>query len=224
MVDIVKVALSGDEERRKEFKSRLPELDFIFEGEGTPPYEIADDCHVFIDLNLDDNLQRLPYYLKQDAVLIACSVKKSLRQLLDSYVGPVEAKVLGLNALPTFLSRPVWEVAIVENESVELWEGIAQKWGLDIELVADRVGMVTPRVILPIINEAFVMWQEGTAEPTDIDVAMKLGTNYPKGPVSWANEIGLRNVVDVLDALDKDLGGNRFRPCRLLKEKALAEK
>lgn len=83
--------------------------------------------------------------------------------------------------------------------------------------VASRIGLVTPRVIVMIINEAYFTVQEGTATKEDIDVGMKLGTNYPKGPFEWANLIGLKNIYKTLDALYEDTKEGRYKICPLLK-------
>ena len=64
--------------------------------------------------------------------------------------------------------------------------------------------MVTPRIICMIINEAFYTVQEGTASKEDIDLGMKLGTAYPKGPFEWLEIIGIENVYSTLNALYED--------------------
>lgn len=220
LTNLEKIALIGEKARREEFVRRLPDLSLAYEGDQTPAYEVAEGCGVFVDLNLDEHPQRLPFYFRQKAILIGSSVKRNLRQQRRLFVGELDATFLGINALPTFVGRPVWEVTAMDEEGLSLWKELADTWKVDIEPVGDQVGMVTPRILFPIINEAYIMWQEGTAEPTDIDTAMKLGTNYPKGPIAWANEIGLKNVVEVLNRLYEDLGAARFVPCRLLKERA----
>ena len=65
--------------------------------------------------------------------------------------------------------------------------------------VEDRSGLVTPRLICMIINEAYYALEEGTASRDDIDLAIKSGTNYPYGPFEWAKRIGIRNVVEFLE-------------------------
>ncbi|HRG10176.1 MAG TPA: 3-hydroxyacyl-CoA dehydrogenase family protein, partial [Cyclobacteriaceae bacterium] len=60
---------------------------------------------------------------------------------------------------------------------------------------------MTPRVICMIINEAYFTVEEGTATREDVDLAMKLGTNYPLGPFEWTEKIGLQNIVNVLDTV-----------------------
>jgi 3-hydroxybutyryl-CoA dehydrogenase len=55
------------------------------------------------------------------------------------------------------------------------------------------------------------------ATPTDIDLAMTKGVNYPRGLLAWANEIGLRTVLDRLANLQDEYGEDRYRPSPLLK-------
>ncbi len=216
-----KIVLVGEDGRRQELLKRLPNLPLLFQGELPPSYEMAESADIFIDLDLDDHPERLPFYLKQETTLMASAVKMSLLQQRYTYMGPVASTLLGLNALPTFIDRPVWEVCALDEEGSRAWKEIAQNWNIEIEEVAARPGMVTPRIILPIINEAYIMWQEGTAGPDAIDTAMKLGTNYPRGPIAWSREIGLSQVVELLEILHRDTGSQRFMPCRLLREKSM---
>jgi 3-hydroxybutyryl-CoA dehydrogenase len=69
-----------------------------------------------------------------------------------------------------------------------------------------------------IINEAYYTVQERTALPEDIDQAMKLGTNYPKGPFEWCREIGINNVYHLLDSMYLDTREERYKICSLLKQ------
>ena len=68
-----------------------------------------------------------------------------------------------------------------------------------------------------IINEAFYTLEEGTSTKEDINIAMKLGTNYPKGPFEWVDEIGIEHIYEVLDAMQKDSHDDRYKICNALK-------
>ena len=127
------------------------------------------------------------------------------------------ATLIGFNGLPTFFNRPLLELSVYEEKNQELVARLCQELGTDYELVGDRVGMVTPRVICMIINEAYYTLQEGTASKADIDQGMKLGTNYPYGPFEWAGRIGLDHVYDLLEALWEDTRDERYKICPLLK-------
>jgi 3-hydroxybutyryl-CoA dehydrogenase len=90
--------------------------------------------------------------------------------------------------------------------------------GLQTERVEDRVGLVHMRILATLINEAAFAVMEGVATPADIDMAMKLGTGYPKGLLAWADEIGIPIVTIILDALYREYQQERYRPCVLLKQ------
>ena len=72
------------------------------------------------------------------------------------------------------------------------------------------------RILTMIMNEAAWAVGDGVASVRDVDIAMKLGTNYPKGPLEWADEVGLEMVHSVLKSLMASLAGQRYRPAPLL--------
>ena len=130
-------------------------------------------------------------------------------------------KVFGFCGLPTLLNRPLLEVSIYNEADREKLAETCAALGTDYRIVQDRVGLVTPRVICMIINEACYTVQEGTATMQDVDLGMKLGTNYPRGPFAWANAIGVERVYAVLEALWQDTHDERYKVCPLLKRQAL---
>lgn len=71
---------------------------------------------------------------------------------------------------------------------------------------------VVARVLAAIINEAALALDEGVATAEDIDIAMRLGTNYPRGPLAWAEQIGRHTTAALLRALDERAADGRFRP------------
>jgi len=93
--------------------------------------------------------------------------------------------------------------------------------GKEIELVQDRIGMVLPRMLCRIINEAAFAITEDIASPQDIDTALKLGVNFPSGPFELAEQIGLKQVYAVLTALYNDVQEERYRISPLLKQLAM---
>lgn len=82
----------------------------------------------------------------------------------------------------------------------------------------DRAGFVSNRVLMPMINEAFYAWMEGVAEPEHIDGIMKLGCNFPMGPLRLADFIGLDTCAHIMDVLAEGLNNDRYRPCPLLRQ------
>ncbi len=89
--------------------------------------------------------------------------------------------------------------------------GFFQAMGVAVSLIDDAPGLVVLRTVAMLVNEALDMAQHGVASPEDIDLAMTLGVNYPKGPFAWGNEIGLDLVKSVLDNLKRHYGEDRYR-------------
>ena len=130
-------------------------------------------------------------------------------------------RLVGICAMPTFLTGQLVELAPTVHTSSGAVTGAKAaivRCGKEVAVVQDRIGMVLPRIVCMLVNEAAFNVMEGTATPQDIDTAMKLGTNYPYGPIEWAENIGVGNVVAVLEALHRDLGEERYRVCPLLRQ------
>ncbi len=95
---------------------------------------------------------------------------------------------------------------------------LAKKLGKTPIPANDRAGFVSNRVLMPMINEAFYAWMEGVAEPEHIDEIMKLGCNFPMGPLRLADFIGLDVCHDIMMVLHRELGDPKFFPCPLLRQ------
>lgn len=109
-----------------------------------------------------------------------------------------------------------------EPEVLEAVEGFLQEKGYLTERVGDFSGLVFRRVLFMIINEAIHLLWEGVASREDIDQAMKLGTNYPMGPLEWGDRIGLDRVYEGLRGLYEEYGDDRYRPCPFLRKMVAA--
>lgn len=107
------------------------------------------------------------------------------------------------------------------SEAIALLDSIVPG---EIEQVEDRIALVSARILAMIINEAAFAVMEDVADPAGIDTAMKLGTNYPEGPLAWVDRVGADVIVGILQALFDEYGEERYRPCVLLKQYARAGK
>ena len=142
----------------------------------------------------------------------------------------VNAPITAKDALPEncirfngwegFLQRKIWELG---NEN----PGYRAKAQLVLETmqqefvwVPNEPGLVAARVLAMIINEAFFAYGNGISSKTDMDTAMKLGTNYPFGPFEWANKIGINKIVSLLQSLEKL--HPRYQPAPALIEELMA--
>jgi 3-hydroxybutyryl-CoA dehydrogenase len=144
-----------------------------------------------------------------------------MRITVQRYSWPLASTLFGFNGLPTFLNRQTIEVSLLKKEDEDTLRKTCAELQTDFLVVEDRVGLVTPRVICMIINEAYYTLLEGTASREDIDLAMKLGSNYPFGPFEWSQRIGIKHVYELLEALYDDTRDERYKICPLLKKEYL---
>lgn len=217
----VKTAVTGDALRIRAFNTRV-------NGEIAVDDAVLHDAaraaayDVIVDLNADERSVPPAYFSAPDhALLILGVVKRSLTQLIHDAGIKVKCHVVGMNALPLFIENQRWEISFGRNADKEPFKKWAQEMKTDFLEVRDRVGMITPRVVCMIINEACYTLQEGTATKEDIDKGMKLGTNYPYGPFEWCDRIGIKEVYETLEAIWNDTHDPRYKICPLLKTKYL---
>lgn len=212
----MKILIIGEEENFLEFKQKFTEdHEYTFLSQLNSPKFLSGKDVIF-DFTIDENPEHYEFYRDAgNAVVFLNTVKINLAELNFLY-GPLECEVFGFNGLPTFLNREIIEVSSLRNDSEDLTR-IFSLLGTEFKVVADRVGMVTPRIVFMIINEAFYTVQEGTASKEDIDAGMKLGTNYPFGPFEWMEKIGVNHVYETLEAIYEDTKDERYKICPLLK-------
>jgi 3-hydroxybutyryl-CoA dehydrogenase len=89
--------------------------------------------------------------------------------------------------------------------------------GKHVEWVGDAPGLVLGRIVCQVINECAFALGEGIGDAADIDTGMMLGLSYPRGPLEWADTIGLDRVLSVLQALREEYGEERYRAAPALR-------
>ena len=99
--------------------------------------------------------------------------------------------------------------------------GTMQQAGYQVSQIDDIAGMLASRTICMLINEAADAVLQGVASIEDVDIAMRYGTNYPKGPLRWADDLSLNYVCEVLSNLSKHYGEDRYRISPLIQRKAI---
>jgi 3-hydroxybutyryl-CoA dehydrogenase len=130
-------------------------------------------------------------------------------------------RVVGMhffNPAPVMKLVEVIRGSETSDETVRLIKGLCTKLGKEAVEVKESPGFVVNRLLVPMMNEAFNLLQEGVASPEDIDKAMKLGTNMPMGPFELADYTGLDIGLDVMEVLFRETGDPKFRPSTLLRK------
>ena len=95
---------------------------------------------------------------------------------------------------------------------------LAKRLGKTPVVSADRPGFIANRILMPMINEAFLALEEGVGSATDIDSVMTLGMSHPIGPLRLADLIGLDVCVAIMQVLERDLGQAKYAPAKNLQE------
>lgn len=168
------------------------------------------------------NIQKIDKALPAETAIISTSITVTATE--QATWTHHRRRLVGFGALPGFSAKPLVEVAptvFSPKETIEVVQKFFTSIGKEIELVQDRIGMVFPRILCQIINEATFALMEDVASPKDIDTAMKLGLNYPYGPIEWTDKIGIKNVYAVLTALERDMNEDRYRISPLFRQMAL---
>lgn len=217
----MKILVVGDEQRFEECQSKFGSHEYSWVAERFEGESFMDQQDLIIDFTIEDDPHEFDIYASRSVVVFLNTTKITLSEILHLCVDEIRCTPVGFCGLPTLLNRSVLEISLRSERDEKKIKQVCQSLSTDYLLVDDRVGMVTARVICMIINEAFYTVQEGTASREDIDLAMKLGTNYPWGPFEWCDRIGLRHVYEVLEALYEDTKDERYKICPLLKKQYL---
>lgn len=216
------IGVTGKVTRFDELKQTLPPAVNIIFKESFTPDEIA-TCAYFFDLDFEEHTERMKTYTTMPSVVFLLSAASlQLGRVAHEEGIALPQHILGFNALPGFINRSVKEISRHSAEQSAIIKQLEADLQWKAGVTLDRVGMVTPRILFMIMNEAYFTLQEGTAGKDDIDTAMMLGTNYPMGPFAWAKKIGLKAVVELLDALYHDTHDERYKVCPLLRTESYA--
>ncbi|WP_372788480.1 3-hydroxyacyl-CoA dehydrogenase NAD-binding domain-containing protein [Paraconexibacter sp.] len=131
---------------------------------------------------------------------------------------------VGFHALPPLMPGGLVELTKGRDTApavADAAEAFFSSLGLHTAWVGDAPGLVLGRIVCQLINEAAFALGEGVAGLDDIDAGMELGVNHPRGPLAWADHIGLDHVFGVIAGLHAESGEERYRPAPLLRRLVL---
>nr|WP_308586946.1 3-hydroxyacyl-CoA dehydrogenase NAD-binding domain-containing protein [uncultured Holdemanella sp.] len=192
-------------------------------------YKDLADCDLIVEAVLEkmeikkDLFKTLDEICKEDCIFGTNTSSLSVTEIANG----IKHNVIGMHFFNPADRMKLVEVISGENTPVETKEAIiecSKSLGKTPVEVAEGPGFVVNRILIPMINEACFIYQEGLASVEDIDTAMKLGANHPMGPLALGDLIGLDIVLDVMEVLYTETGDSKYRPCTLLKKMVRAGK
>ena len=140
------------------------------------------------------------------------AVKRTLWEILPSV--DWHGRAVGVNLLPGFCERPFLEVSACCPSAEKQFRALLPQ--VEIFFVPDEIGMVSARILSLILNEALLLAEETHTPLETIDIAVKLGLNYPRTIQEWGMWVGWHHVRDIVWALSKRYGAEHYPLARKL--------
>ena len=192
---------------------------------------ILDDVDLVVEaaverLDLKKSIfQKLDAAAKPECILATNTSSISITEIASAVQR--KDKVIGMHFFNPPVAMKLIEVIRGGNTSDDTYNTIfalAQEIGKTPVTVAEAPGFVCNRLLIPMINEAVELVQNGVASPEDIDTAMKLGCNHPMGPLTLADFIGLDTCLAIMDTIYEETHDSKYRASLLLRKMVRAGK
>jgi 3-hydroxybutyryl-CoA dehydrogenase len=184
---------------------------------------VTEDADLIIEAITEDTGKKKSLFAKIDAlckestIFASNSAGISVTELASVTSRP--DRVIGMH----FFS-PVPIMRLVEiirghttsDETTAAVKGVAEQMGKRPLEVHEAPGFLVSRILMPMINEAIFVLQEGLASAEEVDTAMKLGANHPMGPLTLADLVGLDRLLQIQQGLYEEFRDSKYRPANLL--------
>lgn len=183
--------------------------------------ELSASCTIAIDVgdgttDRTETILQLDGLLGPETIFFADAYATDLASCAARMKHP--ERLVGFGILGSFEGQRAVEIVDAEatsDEALELAQELFESLGRGVVLVEDVPGLFLGRVVGSIVNEAVSVVYDEIATPDDVDTAMRLGTNYPIGPIAWGREIGGARVSRILQRL-ATFEGDAYAPHRSL--------
>jgi 3-hydroxybutyryl-CoA dehydrogenase len=177
---------------------------------------------VFEDVAVKQALWReLDVRAPSNAIFASNTSSISIDRLAAAVSGDRDERFVGMHFFSPVPVMPLVELirgaATTEGTVTEIRE-LSDALGKRLIVSADRPGFIVNRMLMPFLAEAMRTLEEGTGTADDIDTGAKVGLNHPMGPLELADFIGLDVCLNVMKVLHEGIGGEHFRPPKVIED------
>ncbi|MGG7142079.1 3-hydroxybutyryl-CoA dehydrogenase [Clostridium nigeriense] len=192
---------------------------------GTTDLALAEDCDLVIEAAVENMeikksiFAELDGICKESTILASNTSSLSITEVASATKRP--DKVIGMhffNPAPVMKLVEIIRGMATSNETFDAIKELSVAIGKEPVEVAEAPGFVVNRILIPMVNEASFILQEGIASVEDIDTAMKYGANHPMGPLALGDLIGLDVCLAIMDVLYNETGDSKYRASSLLRK------
>lgn len=192
---------------------------------GTTDLSLAEDCDLVIEAAVENMeikksiFAELDGICKESTILASNTSSLSITEVASATKRP--DKVIGMhffNPAPVMKLVEIIRGMATSKETFDAIKELSVAIGKEPVEVAEAPGFVVNRILIPMINEASFILQEGIASVEDIDTAMKYGANHPMGPLALGDLIGLDVCLAIMDVLYNETGDTKYRASNLLRK------
>ncbi|MCI9069822.1 3-hydroxybutyryl-CoA dehydrogenase [Clostridium sp.] len=204
------------EETKEEILSRIS---------GTTDMNLAADCDLVVEAAIENMkikkeiFAELDGICKKETILASNTSSLSITEVASATSRP--DKVIGMhffNPAPVMKLVEIIRGMATSQETFDAVKNLSLEIGKEPVEVKEAPGFVVNRILIPMINEASFILQEGIASVEDIDTAMKFGANHPMGPLALGDLIGLDVCLAIMDVLYNETGDNKYRASSTLRK------
>lgn len=192
---------------------------------GTTDMNLAADCDLVVEAAIENMkikkeiFAELDGICKPEAILASNTSSLSITEVASATKRP--DKVIGMhffNPAPVMKLVEIIKGIATSQETFDAVKELSVAIGKEPVEVAEAPGFVVNRILIPMINEASFILQEGIALVEDIDTAMKYGANHPMGPLALGDLIGLDVCLAIMDVLFTETGDSKYRASSILRK------
>lgn len=192
---------------------------------GTTDMSLAADCDLVVEAAVENMkikkeiFAQLDEICKPETILASNTSSLSITEVASSTKRP--DKVIGMhffNPAPVMKLIEIIRGIATSQETFDAVKELSIAIGKEPVEVSEAPGFVVNRILIPMINEASFILQEGIASAEDIDTAMKYGANHPMGPLALGDLIGLDVCLAIMDVLYTETGDSKYRASSILRK------